>query len=58
MTLIMHDGGSYSDELLITLTGNSMPSPVTSLGNQLFIIFTPDVNGVNKGYSTNITFGN
>ena len=51
------DGGSNKDELLNSLTGNSVPSPVTSLGNQMFIIFNSDGNGVDKGFTAKITFG-
>ena len=54
----MYDGGSEKDELLNSLTGNSIPSPVTSLGNQIFITFTSDGNGVGKGFTAKITFGN
>ena len=55
--LKMYDGGSEKDELLNSLTGNSIPSLVTSLGNQMFIIFTTDGNEVGKGFTTRITFG-
>ena len=54
----LYDGGSNKDELLNSLTGNSVPSPVTSLGNQMFIIFTSDGNGVGKGFTAKIAFGN
>ena len=54
----MYDGGSYKDELLNSLTGNSVPSAVTSFGNQMFITFTADGNGVGKGFTAKITFGN
>ena len=53
----LYDGGSNKDELLISVTGNSVPSQVTSLGNQMFIIFTTDGNGVHKGFTANIAFG-
>ena len=53
----MYDGGSNKDELLNSLTGNSVPSPVTSLGNQMFIIFTSDGNGIGEGFTSKITFG-
>ena len=33
-------------------------SKVTSKGNQIFIIFTTDGNGVGKGFIAKITFGN
>ena len=54
----MYDGGSNKDELLNSLTGNSIPSPVKSLRNQMFITFTADGNGVDKGFTAKITFGN
>ena len=54
----IHDGGSEKDDLLISVTGNSAPSPVTSLRNQMFIMFTTNSNGVGKGLTAKITFGN
>ena len=54
----MYDGGSNKDELLNSLTGNSAPSPVKSLRNQMFITFTADGNGVDKGFTAKIAFGN
>ena len=56
--LKMYDGGSEKDELLNSLTGNSAPSPVTSLRNQIFITFTSDGNEVDKGFTARITFCN
>ena len=53
----MYDGGSYKDELIISENGNSVPSPVTSLGNQIIIIFTTDGNGIAKGFTAKIKFG-
>ena len=53
----MYDGGSYKDELIISENGNSVQSPVTTLGNQIIIIFTTDGNGVSKGFTAKITFG-
>ena len=53
----LYDGGSNKDEMLNSLTGNSVPSQVTSLGNQMFIIFTSDGNGVSKGFTAKIAFG-
>ena len=54
----IYNGGSDKDESIISLSGNSVPSPVTSLGNQVFIIFTTDGNGIDKGFTAKITFGN
>ena len=53
----LYDGGSNKDEWLNSLTGNSVPSPVTSLGDQMFIIFITDGNGIGKGFTAKITFG-
>ena len=55
-----YDGGSDKDDLLISETGNSAPSPVTSLGNQMFIMFTTDKGGDlgGKGFTAKIIFGN
>ena len=54
----IYNGGSDKDELLISETGNSVPSSVTSLKNQIFITFTTFGNGVGKGFTTKLTFGN
>ena len=54
----MYDGGSDKDDLLISVTGNSAPSPITTLRNQMFIMFNTDGNGVGKGFTAKITFGN
>ena len=53
----LYDGGSNKDELLNSLTGNSIPSPVKSLRNQMFITFTADGNGLGKGFTAKISFG-
>ena len=54
----MYNGGSNKDDLLISETGNSAPSLLKSSGNQMFIMFTSDSNGVGKGFTAKITFGN
>ena len=54
----IYDGGSDKDALLISVTVNSAPTPVKSVGNQMFIIFTSDSNGVGKGFAAKIAFGN
>ena len=54
----IYDGGSDKDVPLFSETGNSAPSLVTSLKNQIFVIFTSDSNGVGKGFTARITFGN
>ena len=53
----IYDGGSDKDDLLISKTGNSVPTPVTSLRNQMFITFTTNGNGVGKGFTAKIRFG-
>ena len=58
MNLKLYDGGSDKDLLLISETGNSEPFQVTSSRNQIFIMFTSDSDGVGKGFTANITFGN
>ena len=54
----MYDGGSDKDELLRSETGNSASSPITSSRNQMFIKLISDSNGVGKGFTAKITFGN
>ena len=54
----MYDGGSQKDELLSSETGNSVPSPVKSSINQMFIIFYSDSNEFGKGFTAKISFGN
>ena len=54
----IYDGGSHKDVLLRSDTGNSAPSLITSLRNQIFIKFLSDGNGVGKGFTAKITFGN
>ena len=53
----IYDGGSVKDELSRHETGNSVPSPITSLKSQLFIKFTFDGNKVGKGFTAKIEFG-
>ena len=53
----IYNGGSDKDESIISLSGNSAPSPVKSLRNQMFITFTTDGNGVGKGFNAKIAFG-
>ena len=56
----IYGGGSENDELLFSLTGNSTISPITIPFNQMFIMFTTtsDDNGVAKGFTAIISFGN
>ena len=50
--------GSDEYNLLNSETGNSAPFKVTSLGNQMFIMFTTDGNVGGKGFTGKITFSN
>ena len=54
----MYDGGSDKDELLSSETGNTASFPIKSLRNQMFIKFISVSNGVGKGFTAKITFGN
>ena len=57
----MYDGGSHKDKLLSCLTGNPSilyGNPITSLRNQMFIMFTTDGIEGGKGFTAKITFGN
>ena len=54
----LYDGGSDNDKLLSSGTGNYAPSLGTSSRNQMFITFIIDNNGVGKGFTAKITFGN
>ena len=55
--LNIYDGGSTKDNQLISITGNSAPSEVKSLGSQVFIEFLANGNGAGKGFSASIKFG-
>ena len=55
----LYDGGSAKDDILIATTGNPTPYQVTSSRNQIFITFTTNNgNGVGKGFTAKIKFGN
>ena len=59
-SLDIFNGGINIEEYLIfsSFTINAVPSsPVTSSGNQIFIIFSTDNNGLDKKFSAKITFG-
>ena len=58
----IYNGGSNKDEIIFnsdenSLTANSVPSLVTSKGNQIFINFNTDGKGVGKGFTAKISFG-
>ena len=56
----MYHGGSSKDEMIKDppLTGNSIPSPVFSIQNQVFICFKNNGNENATGFTAKITFGN
>ena len=57
--MIIYDGGSSRDEILNKYSiGNSNSFKVTSLRSQMFIVFTTDGHGVDKGFTAIISFGN
>ena len=67
--LKVYDGGSSRDvhiwqilnggEAFNHMSNEWVPSSnITSKGNQLFIIFKTNCNGVGKGFTAKITFGN
>ena len=59
----IYEGGSNRDKIIydgLILESNSdlvTTDTVRSEGNQMFITFKPDVNGVGKNFTANITFG-
>ena len=59
----IYEGGSNIDKIIydgLILESNSdlvTTDTVRSKGNQMFITFKPDVNGVGKKFTANITFG-
>ena len=57
MNMIIYDGGSSRDEILNKYSiGNSNSFKVTSLRSQMFIVFTTDGHGVDKGFTAIISF--
>ena len=57
--LSIYDGGSEKDSQLSVLTGNTLPTTISSTGNQFFITFASNGNGnvAGKGFSASIEFG-
>ena len=53
----VYDGGSDNDILLNGLTGNNLPTTISSSGNQMFISFNRTGNEVVKGFLISFTFG-
>ena len=57
--LKINDGGSEKDTQLNVLTGNTLPSTISSTENQMFILYTNNGDGApaGKGFSASFTFG-
>ena len=53
----MYNGGSDEDELLIHINGLDNTTSVKSFGNQMFIKFVTLGDGIDKGFTLNISFG-
>ena len=54
----IYDGGSDKDSQMNFFTGNTLPSTITSSGNQMFISYTNNGDGApGKGFSASLTFG-
>ena len=54
----IYDGGSDKDSQINVFTGNTLPSTITSSGNQMFISYTNNGDGApGKGFSASFTFG-
>ena len=54
---MIYNGGSDKDNLFNVWSGNSPPSTILSTGNQMFISFTNNDNGLGKGFSASFVFG-
>ncbi|XP_071830945.1 uncharacterized protein [Apostichopus japonicus] len=55
-SLSIHDGMSSSDTTIKTLCGYSVPTPTTSTGNAMFLLFTSDHNLGGRGFLARATF--
>ena len=53
----IYDGGSDKDELLRSVTGNYAPPHLTSMRNQVYVMYTTNGNEVGKGFTAKIMFG-
>lgn len=54
-TLYIYDGATTSSPLLASLTGNALPSTITSTGGTLLVRFFTDGNNIATGWSANYT---
>ena len=53
----IYDGGSDKDSQINVFTGNTLPSTITSSGNQIFISYKNNGDGApGKGFSASFTF--
>ena len=55
--LTIYDGGSDMDSHLNDFNGNTLPPSTWSTGNQIFITYTNNANGLGKGFSASFAFG-
>ena len=51
----VYDGSDETAPLLGTFSGSTIPSPVTSTGGSMFIVFTSDASGTAPGWFANYT---
>lgn len=54
-TLFVYDGSTISSPLLASLTGNTIPSTITSTGGNLLIRFSTDGSITSSGWAANYT---
>ncbi len=47
----VYDGGSPASPLIGTFSGSSLPSPIMSSSNNLFVTFTTDGSGTSDGFT-------
>ena len=47
----VYDGGSSASPLIGTFSGSSLPAPIMSSSNQLYVTFTADSSGKNEGFT-------
>ena len=47
----------YKCNYYAEITGNTLPPTISSTGNQVFISFTSNGNGLGKGFSASFAFG-
>ncbi len=47
----VYDGGSSASPLIGTFSGSSLPAPIMSSSNQLYVTFTADGSGQDEGFT-------